>query len=77
MPGSVVRVLAGVGDAVEAGDTIIVVEAMKMEHRIGCPTAGTITAILVEVGEQVDTGTLLATVDDHHDHHDSVVDAEA
>jgi pyruvate/2-oxoglutarate dehydrogenase complex dihydrolipoamide acyltransferase (E2) component len=41
---------------------------MKMEHRIGCPTAGTITAILVEVGEQVDTGTLLATVDDHqHD----------
>ena len=78
MPGSVVRVLASVGDAVEAGDTIIVVEAMKMEHRIGCPTAGTITAILVEVGEQVDTGTLLATVDDHHDtSDDGVVDAEA
>ncbi|MDX2378680.1 MAG: biotin carboxylase N-terminal domain-containing protein [Acidimicrobiia bacterium] len=69
MPGSVVRILGTVGDIVEAGDTIIVVEAMKMEHRIDCPTAGTIAAILVDVGEQVDTGTLLASVDDH-DHDD-------
>jgi propionyl-CoA carboxylase alpha chain len=65
MPGSVVRILGAVGDTVEAGDTIVVVEAMKMEHRIDCPTAGTIAAILVAVGEQVDTGTLLASVDDH------------
>ena len=70
MPGSVVRILGAVGDAVEAGETILVVEAMKMEHRIDCPTAGRIAAILVGVGDQVDTGTLLATVDDHPDDHD-------
>jgi biotin carboxyl carrier protein len=67
MPGAVVRILGAVGDVVDAGDTIIVVEAMKMEHRIDCPTSGTIAAILVEVGDQVDAGTLLASVDDATD----------
>jgi len=69
MPGSVVRILGEVGDSVEAGDTIVV-GVMEMEHRIDCPTSGTIAAILVAVGDQVDTGTLLATLDDHHDRPD-------
>jgi biotin carboxyl carrier protein len=67
MPGSVVRVLGRVGDQVAAGDPLIVIEAMKMEHRIDAPTAGPVAAFLVEVGQQVDTGTLLATVADNPD----------
>jgi acyl-CoA carboxylase subunit alpha len=67
MPGSVVRVLGRVGDHVSAGDALIVIEAMKMEHRIDAPSAGTVAAILVEVGQQVDTGTLLATVEEAAD----------
>jgi acetyl/propionyl-CoA carboxylase alpha subunit len=64
MPGTVVRLNGAVGDEVPAGATLVVLEAMKMEHSIKAPTAGTIAAILVAVGEQVDTGTLLATVED-------------
>jgi propionyl-CoA carboxylase alpha chain len=67
MPGSVVRLLGRVGDQVSAGDALIVIEAMKMEHRIDAPSAGTVSAILVEVGQQVDTGTLLATVEEAAD----------
>jgi propionyl-CoA carboxylase alpha chain len=64
MPGTVVRVDGAVGDEVAAGATLVVIEAMKMEHRINAPSAGTIASILVAVGDQVDTGTLLATVED-------------
>jgi acetyl/propionyl-CoA carboxylase alpha subunit len=67
MPGTVVRVEAEVGQDVAAGTTIIVIEAMKMEHQIRAPGDGTVSEVRVEVGSQVDTGEVLAVVDAHAD----------
>jgi len=75
MPGSVVSINGKLGDRVEVGAVLVVIEAMKMEHRIASPIAGTIGAFMVIVGAQVDTGTVLAVVEDHeHDHERKVVD---
>ncbi|ANJ08097.1 acetyl/propionyl/methylcrotonyl-CoA carboxylase subunit alpha [Streptomyces parvulus] len=67
MPGTVVRVAEGVteGSAVEAGQPLLWLEAMKMEHRITAPTTGTLTALNAEPGRQVEVGTLLAVVEGH------------
>jgi len=68
MPGTVMRVAAAVGDTVEAGATLITIEAMKMEHAIRAPAAGVVTALPVTAGTQVDTGTVLAVVEEEkHD----------
>ncbi len=64
MPGTVVRVEAAVGDRVEGGAAIVVIEAMKMEHQIRAPHGGTLAELRVEVGTQVDTGEVLAVVDE-------------
>jgi propionyl-CoA carboxylase alpha chain len=64
MPGTVVRVEVAVGDRVDAGDRILVMEAMKMEHAITAPAPGTVTEIRVGVGQQVDGGSLLAVLAD-------------
>lgn len=58
-PGTVVKVLVSPGDEVEAGQTLIIVEAMKMEQRLSSSAAGCITAVLVDEGETVDQGTTL------------------
>lgn len=63
MPGSVIRLGAEVGSTVEAGQPILWLEAMKMEHTIAAPTAGVLTAVNVSVGSQVDVGTVLAVVE--------------
>jgi biotin carboxyl carrier protein len=62
MPGKVIRLLANVGDQVEAGTAILVLEAMKMEMPINAPAAGTIDAINVAAGDQVAGGDVLATL---------------
>ncbi|MEU9130452.1 biotin carboxylase N-terminal domain-containing protein [Kitasatospora sp. NPDC048540] len=62
MPGTVVRLGAAVGDRVTAGQPLLWLEAMKMEHRITAPTDGTLTDLLVGPGHQVEPGTLLAVV---------------
>ncbi|MFI5994462.1 biotin carboxylase N-terminal domain-containing protein [Streptomyces sp. NPDC051362] len=64
MPGTVVRVAEGlaVGSEVRAGEPLLWLEAMKMEHRISAPAAGTLTALRVAVGQQVEVGALLAVV---------------
>ncbi|RFA09997.1 acetyl/propionyl-CoA carboxylase subunit alpha [Subtercola boreus] len=62
MPGSVVRVLVDVGAAVVAGQPIVVLEAMKMEHAVKSPQDGVVESVLVAVGEQVDIGQALAVV---------------
>ncbi|MEU8589086.1 biotin carboxylase N-terminal domain-containing protein [Streptomyces sp. NPDC048664] len=66
MPGTVVRVAEGlaVGSAVRAGEPLLWLEAMKMEHRITAPAAGTLTALHATPGRQVEPGTLLAVVDE-------------
>jgi biotin carboxyl carrier protein len=63
MPGRIVRVLAVQGDEVEAGQGIVVVEAMKMQNEMKAPRAGRVTSIAVKVGDSVNAGALLATVE--------------
>src|SRR5690606_6665230 len=64
MPGTVVRVEVAAGDAVDAGDAIIVLEAMKMEHSVRSPQQGVVESVLVAAGDQVDVGQVLAVVAD-------------
>ncbi|MEV0028663.1 biotin carboxylase N-terminal domain-containing protein [Nocardia sp. NPDC050793] len=63
MPGSVIRLGAEAGSRVDAGQPILWLEAMKMEHAIAAPTAGVLSALNVTVGQQVDIGAVLAVVD--------------
>ncbi|MFD3519391.1 biotin carboxylase N-terminal domain-containing protein [Streptomyces sp. NPDC058653] len=66
MPGTVVRIADGIraGSAVTAGQPLIWLEAMKMEHRITAPASGTLTALHAAPGSQVEVGALLAVVTD-------------
>jgi propionyl-CoA carboxylase alpha chain len=63
MPGSVVSVDVAVGDTVRKGQTLVVLEAMKMEHPIGCPEDGVVSEVKVAAGDQVERGALLVVVD--------------
>ena len=56
MPGKVIAFLAKVGDAVEQGQALAVMEAMKMEHTITAPRNGTVQELLYAVGDQVSEG---------------------
>ncbi|MFJ6138510.1 biotin carboxylase N-terminal domain-containing protein [Kitasatospora sp. NPDC092286] len=62
MPGTVVRTAATVGDTVTAGQPLLWLEAMKMEHRVTAPADGTLAELRVAPGQQVEPGTLLAVV---------------
>jgi len=62
MPGSVVDVRCAVGDRVTAGQVLVVLEAMKMEHHINAPFDGTVTEVPINVGQQLDRGTALMTI---------------
>ncbi|MCM2412510.1 biotin carboxylase N-terminal domain-containing protein [Streptomyces sp. RKAG290] len=68
MPGTVVRLADGLaaGAAVEAGQPLIWLEAMKMEHRILAPASGTLAALHAAPGLQVEVGALLAVVTESH-----------
>ena len=63
MPGRVIKVLVEEGDSVEAGDALMVMEAMKMEHAIKAPVAGTVTKLFYDVGDMVEMGKKLAEVE--------------
>jgi len=63
MPGRVARVLVKQGDPVEAGQGVVVVEAMKMENEIVAGKAGTVTSIAVEPGQTIEGGGLLAVIE--------------
>ena len=62
LPGTVVRVLAERGAAVTAGQPLVVLEAMKMEHRIAAATSGVVAELNVTAGQQVESGTTLAVI---------------
>ncbi|USQ88956.1 ATP-grasp domain-containing protein [Streptomyces phaeoluteigriseus] len=64
MPGTVVKIADGLvtGSSVRAGEPIVWLEAMKMQHVISAPTAGTLTALPVTTGQQVEVNALLAVV---------------
>jgi propionyl-CoA carboxylase alpha chain len=62
MPGNVTRVAAAPGEPVAAGQVVLVIEAMKMEHTITAPAAGVLTELRVGPGDQVNGGDVLAIV---------------
>ena len=62
MQGTVVKVSVGVGDAVEAGDTVLVLEAMKMENNIAADVSGTVSEIRVAEGDSVGGGDIVVVI---------------
>ena len=64
MPGIVTRLLFDVGDAVESGAPLLVLEAMKMENEVRSQRKGVIETIHVQAGEAVDAGALLITLEE-------------
>ena len=62
MPGKVIQVLVKAGDAVEAGQGLLVVEAMKMQNEIRAPKSGAVERLFVAEGQAVNAGDVLAIV---------------
>jgi len=63
MPGKVVRVLVAAGDAVQAGQGLLVVEAMKMQNEMKATKAGRVVSIAAQAGATVSAGEILATIE--------------
>ena len=62
MPGRVLEIRAAVGDTVAKGQTMLLLEAMKMEHHMTAPFDGTVTEVRVATGDQVDNGSVLLVI---------------
>jgi acetyl-CoA/propionyl-CoA carboxylase biotin carboxyl carrier protein len=62
MQGTIVKVLVAEGDEVEAGEGVLVLEAMKMENHINAERAGTVSEIRVKAGDTVGTGDVLLVI---------------
>ena len=62
LPGTITSINVKVGDAVAAGDTVVVLEAMKMQNNIEAETSGTVTSVMVKVGDSVMEGSVLVTI---------------
>lgn len=67
MPGAVIAVQVQVGDQVQAGDALMIVVAMKMEHTITAPHAGEVQEIYFQVGDQVKEGDVLLSLESSHE----------
>ena len=63
MPGKVVAVLVELGEAIETGRGVLVVEAMKMQNEVKSPKAGTVQAIRVSPGDSVAAGQVLVVIE--------------
>ncbi len=63
MPGLVVDVLAGVGEEVEAGRPVVVIEAMKMQNALAAPVSGRVASVAVAPGVAVESGQLLLVIE--------------
>lgn len=64
LPGTVVKLLVDVGDEVADGDSLLIVEAMKMETPITCEKGGRIAEIMVSPGQKIDAGTILVAIEE-------------
>ena len=67
MPGRVLSIAVAQGDKVAQGQLLLVLEAMKMEHRITAPAAGTVKTLQVAQGDQVTNGAMLVVLQDNQD----------
>lgn len=63
MPGSLIDIRVKVGDSVNEGDILFILEAMKMENEVTAPTSGTIKSIFVEKGATVNTGDPILVIE--------------
>jgi glutaconyl-CoA/methylmalonyl-CoA decarboxylase subunit gamma len=63
MPGLVVKVLTQTGDSVEAGQPLVVLQAMKMENELSLPRGGTVSSVGVAAGQTVEAGQVLAVIE--------------
>ena len=64
MQGTIVKVAVADGESVEAGQTIVVLEAMKMEQPLNAHKSGTITGLQADVGAVVTSGTVICEIKD-------------
>lgn len=64
LPGMVSEVLVSIGDTVKQGDLLVVIESMKVLHRISAPHAGEVSQLPVHTGDTVEAGAVLAVIDD-------------
>ena len=62
MAGRIIRVLAKAGDNIRAGDTLLILEAMKMEQQVLAPRDGVVSGVLCAEGDQVTAGQELVTL---------------
>jgi biotin carboxyl carrier protein len=62
IPGNVYEILCSVGSIVKAGETLVILEAMKMETPVVAPSDGTIASLDVQKGQTVKSGQLIATI---------------
>lgn len=62
MPGKILKTVAAAGQAVKKGEVLVILEAMKMENEIVAPQDGTVASINVAVGDSVEAGAVLATL---------------
>jgi len=63
MPGLIIKVPVAVGDAVSAGDVVVILEAMKMENEITAPHDGVVKEVLVKAGDSVTQNQILAVIE--------------
>ncbi len=63
MPGAVLAVHVAVGQAVEVGDPLVTLEAMKMEHVVSAATIGHVSDVLVHIADQVTRGQVLVVIE--------------
>lgn len=62
MPGKIVKLVASVGQAVNAGDVLLILEAMKMQNEITAPAAGTVKSFAVNAGDSVKPGQAMVVI---------------
>jgi acetyl-CoA/propionyl-CoA carboxylase biotin carboxyl carrier protein len=64
MQGTIIKIIAGEGERVAAGDTVVVLEAMKMEQPLTAHKDGTVTGLAVEIGQTVPAGGIVCQLKD-------------
>jgi acetyl-CoA/propionyl-CoA carboxylase biotin carboxyl carrier protein len=64
MQGTIIKIVANEGDHVAAGDTVVVLEAMKMEQPLTAHKDGTVTGLAVEIGQSVSAGEVVCQLKD-------------